>query len=136
MISTPSGLAELLDDIFPHVVAHALGIPAGTVQEVLHPVGSAVTRILGQLPAVLAGHRTQQPADVVPHPPPQIHPAKQTRHPAQQRLQLGRPHIYFNSPRHTRLNEQPQPRTRNPAGVLILQLHFSISPWSGGSFGV
>lgn len=62
----------------------------------------AVADPLGQLPAVLASHRRQQTANVVPHPPTQIHPGEPARHPSEHRLHLALPLVDFSYRPHAR----------------------------------
>jgi hypothetical protein len=61
------------------------------VEQPLHPIGSGVASLLGQLPAVLAlgcaEQTTQEPAGAVAD----LDTAKPGRHPLGQRLQLGHP---------------------------------------------
>ena len=66
--------AEALGNVVLEVVPDLVSVPGRTVQQVLEAGGSAVTCVLGKLPAVLPSHRCQQSTHVVPHPPPQIHP--------------------------------------------------------------
>jgi hypothetical protein len=44
----------VLDHIAAQLVADRVGVPAGLVQQPLHPVGRELTSVLGQVPAVLA----------------------------------------------------------------------------------
>jgi hypothetical protein len=63
----PVGLAEPFGYVVLEVVAELVGVPAGTVEKPLKAVGGAVSGVFGQLPAVRAADRAQQPADVVTH---------------------------------------------------------------------
>jgi hypothetical protein len=49
-----SRIAEVLDHIAAQLVADRISIPAGLIQQPLHPVGHELTSMLSQLPAVLA----------------------------------------------------------------------------------
>jgi hypothetical protein len=84
-------IAEMLDRVGPQVVAHGLGIPAHAEEEVLHPVGRAVARGLGQLPAVLALDRRQQALEIRRRPPARLDPKKARRDPRRQRVEPTRP---------------------------------------------
>ena len=50
------------------------------------PALAAAAGVFGQLPAVLPAHRTEQPAHLVPHPPPRLHAPEPLTHPQQQQL--------------------------------------------------
>ena len=60
------GIAQMLDDIGPQIVADGIGVPAHAAQEVLHAVGGRVAGGLGQLPAVLALERREQALQIGP----------------------------------------------------------------------
>src|SRR3954453_6850763 len=64
----------MLHHVGPQVVTDRIGVPAHAGEEVLHPVGRAVARRLRQLPAVLASHRREQPAQVGQRPPAWLDP--------------------------------------------------------------
>src|SRR3954453_1941392 len=85
------GVAQLRDNIGAQIVAHLIGIPAHAGQKILHPVGRAVTRMLGQLPAVLTLHRAQQALQIGPYPPARLDPAKARRALFDQPIQTARP---------------------------------------------
>ena len=70
----PVGLAEPFGYVVLEVVAELVGVPAGAVEEPLEAVGCAVSGGFGQLPAVLAANRTQQPTDVITHPATRLNP--------------------------------------------------------------
>ena len=59
--------AELFGDVGLQVVTDLVRVPAGAGEQVLQAVGGGVAGLLGQLPAVFAGHRGEQAADVVTH---------------------------------------------------------------------
>lgn len=98
--------AELLSDVLAQVVSNGIGVPAGTVEQVLQPSRVTMSGILGQLPAVLAAHRRQQGADVVPHPPPQIRTTEPARHRREDGLQLLSPALDFSNPLHDRTTKR------------------------------
>jgi hypothetical protein len=50
----------MLDHIAAQLVADRISVPAGLVQQPLHPVGRELTSVLGQLPAVLTVDLAQQ----------------------------------------------------------------------------
>ncbi|MEU8348154.1 hypothetical protein [Streptomyces sp. NPDC048845] len=56
-----------LSAMYAQVVADVIGLPLRSGKEVLQAVGRGVADLFGQLPAVLAGHRGEQPAYVVTH---------------------------------------------------------------------
>ena len=89
-------------DVLPQVVSNGIGVPACTVEQMLQPGRVTMSRILGQLPAVLPTHRRQQATDVVPHPPPQVRPPEPARHQREHRLQLLSPALNFSKPLHAR----------------------------------
>lgn len=66
--------AELFGHVGLQVVAQAVGVPAAVGEQMLQTVRDVVAGVLGELPAVLAADRTEQPTDVVPHPPTWLHP--------------------------------------------------------------
>lgn len=66
------GGAEMFGDVCLHVIADLVGLPAALGPEVLQSVRGGVADKLGELPGVLAAHRSQQAADVVPHPPARL----------------------------------------------------------------
>ena len=47
-------VTEGVDDVIAQILPHRIGVPAGTGQQVLQPVGSGITAILGNGPAILA----------------------------------------------------------------------------------
>src|SRR3954468_10009361 len=61
------------------VIAHLVGIPAHAGEKVRHPLGCTIPGILGQLPAVLALHRSQQTLQIGPNPLARLNPAKTPR---------------------------------------------------------
>ena len=81
----------------------------------LQPGGSAVTGMLGQLPAVLTAHWPEQAAHIGPHPPPQIHPPEPVTDPYQQLFQFRRPDIGPHIILHDKHNGPPHPKSRTPA---------------------
>jgi hypothetical protein len=58
----------MLQHIRAQVVADRIRIPLRASQQTLHAVGPLLTRMFGQLPAVLALHRAEQSIDIPPHP--------------------------------------------------------------------
>jgi hypothetical protein len=97
-----AGVAELLDHVGPQVVLDRVGIPAHPAQEVLHPVGRAVARRLGELPTVLALHRRQQAAQVGQRPPARLDPPEPRREPPHQLIEGSRPPFRLVHVRHAR----------------------------------
>ena len=80
-----AGVPQVLDDVIPHVITYPVGIPAGPLQQVLHPIRGRLPGLHGQRPAVLARQPGQQPEHERPRPPPRLHPAE-TRPDAQHEL--------------------------------------------------
>lgn len=66
------GFAESFGDVCLQVVADAVGVPGGSVQQPLQAVESAVACVFGQLPAVFAADWAEQGADVVTHTASQV----------------------------------------------------------------
>ena len=64
----------MLHDVAAHVIAHAVGVPPGPRQQVLHPVRRGIPGLLGDRPAVLARQLGQQAQHERPRPPPRLHP--------------------------------------------------------------
>src|SRR6266496_845684 len=91
-------IAQVVDDVVADVIAQLVVVPHRPAKQVLHPVRVGVAGVLGDRPAVHAGQVGQQAAHERPGPPPQLHPAKPTRDPAQQLvkqlLPLGRVDVY------------------------------------------
>ncbi len=56
--------AKVLDDIRAQVISHRVGIPVASAQHPLDAARSALSQLLGQLPAVLPLNRRQQPSQV------------------------------------------------------------------------
>ena len=65
-------VAQMLHHVVPEIVANQVGVPDVGGQQVLHPIGGGVPRLLRQLPAVLAFHGTEQPPQVVQRPPTRL----------------------------------------------------------------
>ncbi len=64
----------MLQHVPRQIALNQAGIPAIGGQQSLHPVGSGISRLLRQLPAVLAFHRTQQSSQIVQHPAARLRP--------------------------------------------------------------
>lgn len=80
-------VVEVLQDVLAHVVAHAVGIPLGPAEQVLHAVRGGLPGPLGDAPAVLPRQVRQQPQHEVPHPAPGLNTSEPTRYPAHQGLE-------------------------------------------------
>ena len=83
--------AERADDVVAQVITHAVGVPAGPGQEVLHPVRIGLAGVLGEGPAVLPREVRQQPAQERPGSAPGLHPGEPPGHPIQQPVGLRGP---------------------------------------------
>ncbi len=58
-------LTQRLNDVISEVVAHRVGIPARSVEQVLHAVGAGVLCRFGQLLAVFALQGAEQPHQIL-----------------------------------------------------------------------
>ena len=56
----------MLHHVVREIVTNQVGVPDVGGQQVLHPIGGGVPRLLRQLPAVLAFHGTEQPPQSLP----------------------------------------------------------------------
>jgi hypothetical protein len=56
--------SQMLHDIVAQCIAHRIGVPQGTAQQVLKTIRCAITAHVGQLPAVLALGRAEQAAQI------------------------------------------------------------------------
>ena len=56
------GISEMVDDVVPEVIADALGVPGGGVQETLHPVRPGLTDRLRECQPFLRSTRSSNPA--------------------------------------------------------------------------
>jgi hypothetical protein len=65
-------VAQVLDHVGPHVVAHAVGVPPCSIEQPLHAVGNQLTGLLGQPPAVLAFDLAQQSLQPAQRPPARL----------------------------------------------------------------
>jgi hypothetical protein len=95
-----------------------IGIPAHARKKILYPVGRAIPGALGQLPAVLALHRSKQALQIGPYPPARLNPAKTRRDLLDQRIQLTRPIDSFIHCGHDHASMAAQFITAIPAVVL------------------
>src|SRR4030095_9745579 len=86
-------IAEVLQDIAAQVIADLLGVPAGMVEQSLHPIWRRRAGVLAQLPAVLALDTGQQGTQERACSAADLHPVEPRRDPLAQRLQLGRPFL-------------------------------------------
>src|SRR4051812_10674544 len=57
-------IAKLFDDEELQAITGSIGVPVGTLEQALHPIGRGVAAGLGQLPAILAFKRCQQGTQV------------------------------------------------------------------------
>src|SRR5215218_3670562 len=61
-------LAQMLSHIASQIVAHEIGVPVGSSQQMLYAIGCSVSRHFSQLPRVLALGCRKQTAQIVPRP--------------------------------------------------------------------
>jgi hypothetical protein len=71
----------VLDHIAAQLVADRISVPAGLVQQPLHPIGRELTSVLSQLPAVLAVDLAEQTLQVGQCPATRLRPSKPTSDP-------------------------------------------------------
>ena len=86
-------IAEVLHNIAAQVIPDPVWVPAGVIEQPLHPIWGRRPGLLGQLPAVLALDTGQQATQERPCPATDLHPAEPRRDPLAQRLQLSRPSL-------------------------------------------
>ena len=108
----------MLDHVGPQVVADPIGVPAHPAEEVLHPVGRGIPGGFGQLPAVLALDRSQQPTQVGQRTAPRLDPAEARRDPSAQPLQLRSPGHRILESSHGTSSMAAQNTTKTTAVVL------------------
>ena len=81
----------MLHDIAAQVLPDLVRVPAGVVEQPLHPIWGGRPGLLGQLPAVLALDTGKQATQERTRPAADLHPMEPGREPLAQRLQLARP---------------------------------------------
>src|SRR5512133_2009866 len=59
-------IGQVLQRIVAHLVPYSIGIPAGTVQQMLNTVWHGMPGRFGQLPAILALDGPQQTMEIIP----------------------------------------------------------------------
>ncbi len=62
MISTPAGVAQMLEHVVAQIVTHRVDVPVRPPQQPLHPVRRDVTSLPGQSPAVREPKPATSPA--------------------------------------------------------------------------
>ena len=92
--------------------------PSACAQENPVPRPASIPGALGQLPAVLALHRSKQALQIGPYPPARLNPAKTRRDLLDQRIQLTRPIDSFIHCGHDHASMAAQFITAIPAVVL------------------
>jgi hypothetical protein len=63
------------------------------VEQPLHPVGGGIAGLLGQLPAILAFDRAEEPAQERPGVPADLASGEPGCDPGDERVQFGRPSL-------------------------------------------
>jgi hypothetical protein len=58
------GVAQVFDGVLAQVITHAVSVPAGAVEQPLHPIRGQLPGLFSQPPAVLALQRAEQPLQV------------------------------------------------------------------------
>jgi hypothetical protein len=89
---------------------------------VLQAGRDVVADILRELPAALPADRAEQPAHVVPHPPPQIDPAEPVTDPQQHLLKLRSPDTGPHIVLHDQHNSDHKPPVTNSRHMTTRQL--------------
>ena len=75
------GFAEVLHDEPVQVGGDTVGVPAGPVEQVLHPVRAGLAGVLGDAPAGLARQLGEHPAQEPGEPLPGLYPREPGRDP-------------------------------------------------------
>ena len=86
-------VTQVLHDIAAQLIPHRICVPAGVVEQPLHPIRRGLAGLLSQLPAILPLDTCQQATPEPTSAPADLHPAKARRDPLAQRLQLGCPSL-------------------------------------------
>jgi hypothetical protein len=81
----------VLHHVVAQVVADLVSVPAGVVEQPLHPIGGVVAGLFGQLPAVLALGCAEQALEEPAGAAADLDAAKPWRDPLAQRLQFACP---------------------------------------------
>jgi hypothetical protein len=59
------GTAQVLDDVVLEFIADGLGVPEGSIQQMLEAIGIDLSEVLGQLPSVLTLDGAEQALEIV-----------------------------------------------------------------------
>jgi hypothetical protein len=81
----------VLHHVGAQLVADRVSVPAGLVQQPLHPIRRALTSVLGQVPAVLAVDLAEQALQVGQGAAARLGPTKPPSDPGMQSIQLPSP---------------------------------------------
>src|ERR1035441_6431917 len=81
----------MLHDEAAQVIAHAVGVPPGPRQEMLHPIRGRVPGMLSDSPAVLAWQAGQQAQHERPRPAPRLYSAETRADPDHQLIEQSQP---------------------------------------------
>lgn len=101
-------VAEVLDDVVPHIIEDLIGVPLDPVQQPMDTVRSRVTYLFGQCPAALPLQRSDQTLHVGKRRLPRLSPVDPMHEPPVQSLQLTRPQTDISKvPTHNHTNEPP-----------------------------
>src|SRR5215208_3615152 len=84
----------MLDHIASELVAHLLGVPVGSTQQVLYAIGRGVSRHLGQLPRVLPLGWRKQTAQIVVRPASNLAAREMRGDPSVESIQLLGPRAH------------------------------------------
>jgi hypothetical protein len=81
----------VLGDEPAQIRGDTLGVPAGSIQQVLHPIRVLVTGVFGDAPAGLTRQLREHPAQEPGEPVPGLHPREPGRDPVEELTFYGRP---------------------------------------------
>jgi hypothetical protein len=83
--------SQLLHHGMTEVVTDSIGVPNGGREQALHPIGTSFSRMLSQVPAIFAGHVTQDPLQKGQGPTMWLWTGKTRGHPSMEEEKLLRP---------------------------------------------
>lgn len=95
----PGGVAQVAPQVGLQVIAHSIGVPLGTVQQMLDAVGGGVAGMFGQLPAILALDGAEQAGQVGAQMPPCFAAGEMAAEVVNDSLQIGGPASRINGRR-------------------------------------
>ena len=99
----------MLHHVLPQVVSNRIGVPAIRRQQPLHTIGRGIANILGQLPPILALHRSQQTLQIGQGSLSRLTTTEPSPDALVQRPQPSLPSPYFLSLRYGAAHHRPLP---------------------------